>query len=433
MAKRTAKCRHGRAAIIIVVGVVCLEIGAAGGVWFAQRYLQPPRRPPQADASSGTTPQPVPHAPPVATDTDPRGPAPVPAAPSIELARADESFLARRQSAPRKRGAEPRAATPTAPRTEARSASPQSFNQVPTLRRHRRAHTALYTCPRADHVDATTKRAGNCPRCKATLVSAHDVPHGLQAMAWYAEHEEAAETPPSRPTATPDAPRGQRPPTVAAAASRPSPTTSRPVRIARRSRVLYTCPKAVHVSATTTEAGRCPLCQANLVPAGKVLHGLAAMQYYANREEDAADPSDDQRPPLYTCPTAQHVDLTTTQPGDCPLCGLELMPVGRVGHEARAVRAWMKKQAERRAPALAKGVASPPPLVLYTCLILEHVDVTTRRQGNCPRCGLTLRRVEDVVHKAEATEAYHKRITDERARRTNKKRARTQPTSANTK
>jgi hypothetical protein len=46
---------------------------------------------------------------------------------------------------------------------------------------------------------------------------------------------------------------------------------------------------------------------------------------------------------LYTCPMASHADVVTDKPGDCPKCGMTLVPTSEVAHGKIAEENWRKQ------------------------------------------------------------------------------------------
>jgi RND family efflux transporter MFP subunit len=48
-------------------------------------------------------------------------------------------------------------------------------------------------------------------------------------------------------------------------------------------------------------------------------------------------------PKLYTCPMASHADVVTDKPGDCPKCGMTLVPTSEVAHGKVAEANWSKQ------------------------------------------------------------------------------------------
>ncbi|MGA3283663.1 MAG: efflux RND transporter periplasmic adaptor subunit [Verrucomicrobiota bacterium] len=81
---------------------------------------------------------------------------------------------------------------------------------------------------------------------------------------------------------------------------------------AEKEGVVYVCPMPEHVSITYDHPGKCPICGMTLVPVtpselkqlqpgGKVLY--------------------------YTCPMPEHTSVHSDKPGKCPICGMTLIPV----------------------------------------------------------------------------------------------------------
>lgn len=63
---------------------------------------------------------------------------------------------------------------------------------------------------------------------------------------------------------------------------------------------------------------------------------------------------------IYTCPMDQHSHIFQVGPGDCPECGMKLVPIAQTGRE------------------------------VYTCPMTEHHHVLMNRPGKCPACGMEL-------------------------------------------
>jgi rubrerythrin len=71
----------------------------------------------------------------------------------------------------------------------------------------------------------------------------------------------------------------------------------------------------------------------------------------------------------YICPMPEHVSIDYDHPGQCPICGMTLVPVS---------------------PATLKKLQPGGKLLYYTCPMPEHSDVRADKPGNCPKCGMTL-------------------------------------------
>ncbi|MDK2775850.1 MAG: hypothetical protein KYX65_12725, partial [Tabrizicola sp.] len=85
---------------------------------------------------------------------------------------------------------------------------------------------------------------------------------------------------------------------------------------------------------------------------------------------------------IYTCP--MHPEVRQDQPGNCPKCGMTLMP-------------------EAAAAAPAGGTEAAPGAKTYTCPM--HPEVRQDKPGNCPKCGMTLMPEAAAAAPAGGTEA----------------------------
>ena len=53
---------------------------------------------------------------------------------------------------------------------------------------------------------------------------------------------------------------------------------------------------------------------------------------------------------LYTCPMPAHADVVSDQPGNCPKCGMKLVPTPSVPHGKRAEAKWRAEHSAGGAP-----------------------------------------------------------------------------------
>ncbi|WP_416136261.1 copper-transporting P-type ATPase [Aquabacterium sp. A7-Y] len=119
---------------------------------------------------------------------------------------------------------------------------------------------------------------------------------------------------------------------------------------------------------------------------------------------------------VYTCP--MHPEVRQDRPGDCPKCGMHLVPEGAAGsatghahhgagglpqqgaahgHDHGHPHGHGAAAAARPAPAHAPVTAPASPGAVYTCPM--HPEIRQDHPGNCPKCGMTL---EPLIPEATA-------------------------------
>ena len=133
---------------------------------------------------------------------------------------------------------------------------------------------------------------------------------------------------------------------------------------------VYVCPMPEHVSIIYDHAGNCPICGMALVPvtpsALKKIQPGGKVLYY-------------------TCPMPEHASVHEDKPGKCPLCAMTLIPVMRQPDEIKATFP-----------------------VLYTCPMAAHADVVSDKPGTCPKCAMELVPTATVKHGKLAEENWVK-------------------------
>jgi rubrerythrin len=72
---------------------------------------------------------------------------------------------------------------------------------------------------------------------------------------------------------------------------------------------------------------------------------------------------------VYVCPMPEHVSITYDHPGNCPICGMALVPV---------------------TPSELKQLQPGGKVLYYTCPMPEHSSVHEDKPGKCPICDMTL-------------------------------------------
>jgi len=101
------------------------------------------------------------------------------------------------------------------------------------------------------------------------------------------------------------------------------------------------------------------------------LAGGAVLLACGKKAEEAAEGT------TYTCP--MHPEVTSDKPGECPVCGMDLIPAEEVA------------EAEETAETAATAAVS------YTCPM--HAEVTSDKPGECPTCGMDLVPAEGAEEK----------------------------------
>ncbi len=115
---------------------------------------------------------------------------------------------------------------------------------------------------------------------------------------------------------------------------------------AQPSKLEYVCPMPEHMSVSYKDPGKCPLCGMDMVPMDPQAPG-------ARMELDH-----------YACPMPEHSGVHEAKPGKCPKCGMTLIPV-------------MKEL--KPAPVAAS---------FFTCPM--HPEIHEAKPGKCPKCGMDL-------------------------------------------
>jgi RND family efflux transporter MFP subunit len=142
----------------------------------------------------------------------------------------------------------------------------------------------------------------------------------------------------------------------------------------------YVCPMPEHVSIEYQNPGNCPLCGMTLVPVSA--EALAKMQPGGKVE-------------YYTCPMPEHSEVRLDKPGKCPKCAMTLIPV-------------MPKP-EPASPGQAEHVQAAPAVRLYACPMVSHAHLVSDQPGRCPECEMKLVETSQVPHRKIAEEHWRTR------------------------
>jgi rubrerythrin len=112
---------------------------------------------------------------------------------------------------------------------------------------------------------------------------------------------------------------------------------------------------------------------------GLAVAGAAGISACGKKAEEAAEGT------TYTCP--MHAEVTSDKPGECPTCGMDLVPAEEVGEAEETM------EAEETAA------------TAYTCPM--HPEVTSEEPGDCPTCGMDLVLAEEEGEAPSEEESGH--------------------------
>ncbi|MFB6341874.1 copper-translocating P-type ATPase [Saccharicrinis sp. FJH62] len=150
---------------------------------------------------------------------------------------------------------------------------------------------------------------------------------------------------------------------------------------------LWYCPMKCEGEKTYNEKGKCPVCGMNLVPVGSKPHTHSGSHTHHEHQHHKDTKAGDQ---MYYCPMKCEGDKTYDEPGDCPVCGMHLIPVGE-----------KMKMLEHKAHVHKKDNEGK-----YYCPMQCEGDKTYDEPGDCLICGMHLNKIESAS-KASQTETVY--------------------------
>ncbi len=150
----------------------------------------------------------------------------------------------------------------------------------------------------------------------------------------------------------------------------------------------YYCPMHCEGEKTYDEAGRCPVCNMFLVPvSGK--KSASKMDFQNMKVAPVSTKEEGKVEGKYYCPMHCEGGKTYEKPGECPVCGMILVPVST---EKSAGKIDFKNM--KVAPVTAKGEGKGTGL--YYCPMHCEGDKTYEKPGDCPVCGMHLNKEESA-------------------------------------
>jgi transcription elongation factor Elf1 len=142
-----------------------------------------------------------------------------------------------------------------------------------------------------------------------------------------------------------------------------------------------------HVAIEYDHPGNCPLCGMALVPVST--EALSKIQPGGTVE-------------YYTCPMPEHADVRLDKPGKCPRCRMTLIPIMSTPHAPHPEEA---QAGHDHAPVAPDFTPLPP---LYTCP-MAVCETVSDQQGRCPRCNTKLVGTDTVDHGKEMAALWRRK------------------------
>jgi len=162
--------------------------------------------------------------------------------------------------------------------------------------------------------------------------------------------------------------------------------------------VKYICPMPEHVSIEYLNHGNCPICGMTLVPVTAA--ALAKLQPGGKLL-------------YYTCPMPEHADVRGEKPGKCPKCGMTEIPVmapppGESELEGRRTHEIVQLPSALNLSDASSATNPASTIHLYTCPMASHADVVSDKGGKCTKCDMKLVDTRSVKHGKIAEEKWRK-------------------------
>ncbi|UCC79164.1 MAG: topoisomerase DNA-binding C4 zinc finger domain-containing protein, partial [Candidatus Zixiibacteriota bacterium] len=180
-------------------------------------------------------------------------------------------------------------------------------------------------------------------------------------------------------------------------------------------RTVYECPMPQD-SVVSAEPGRCPKCGMKLVEREIINKEKTEKEQKEKKADMEMEASG-----VYTCPMDSHSHIVQHGPGECPDCGMKLVPAeetsGRTYYTCSMSECEIVTNEPGRCPKCGMklekreikgsnqsghmdmeehGEATTAPSGYYTCPMDSHAHVVQHGPGECPECGMKLVAAEET-------------------------------------
>ncbi|MCF7803068.1 MAG: efflux RND transporter periplasmic adaptor subunit [Candidatus Marinimicrobia bacterium] len=105
---------------------------------------------------------------------------------------------------------------------------------------------------------------------------------------------------------------------------------------------LYTC--SMHPNVVQDQPGDCPICGMDLVPMKNTQQAAAPENHEEREHQTSQQGSQEEAGQLWTC--SMHPNVVQDEPGECPICGMDLVPMKRSGGSGNATASKVEGKGE---------------------------------------------------------------------------------------
>lgn len=146
----------------------------------------------------------------------------------------------------------------------------------------------------------------------------------------------------------------------------------------------YVCPMHCEGDKSYSEPGDCPVCNMHLVPVGE--QSPKTSEHHHHEHHNHSETTEEK----YYCPMKCEGDKTYDEPGDCPVCNMHLVPVGEQVQKTNGHHQHHEHHQDKETnPSSGKGK--------YFCPMRCEGDKMYEEPGDCPVCGMHLIKEESAT------------------------------------